>query len=307
MTKYKDWTLEFDNIHSIYIFKSPRGGAKSSSIMGYGENGSCIGNFIDNFEKFYWIRRKESEILSELPKLIPNGIMEKYGILDFKCKKGNIYISFDKKTYIQCGFYGAITTFKKGQRNFQDVTTIVFDEYNDTCELVTNEKFKFWNAIATIVDKRSNYKIVFLGNESIYYSPYEFLEKKTDICKVVEITEIDTDYINTPLYQAVSGTDVGDYMFESNFFKNFKYFYNTNRFEKVKKEFIFNYNNIDFLFIPDDNKLVLKFNPGNKSVDREEFNLTYKKIIEYYNNDNLYYYDKTTYKKVSQFLPELIK
>ena len=54
MTKtYKDWTLEYDDIHHFYIFKSPRGGAKSSSVIGYGENGSCIGNFIENFEKFY--------------------------------------------------------------------------------------------------------------------------------------------------------------------------------------------------------------------------------------------------------------
>lgn len=307
MPKYKDWTLEYDDTHHIYIFKSPRGGAKSSSVMGYGENGSCIGNFIENFEMFYWIRRKESEILSELPKLIPNGIMEKYGILDFKCKKGGIFITFDKKNYVQCGFYGAISTFKKGQRNFQNVTTIVFDEYNDTCELVTNEKFKFWNAIATIVDKRSNYKIVFLGNESIYYSPYEFLEKKPDICKVVEINEIDKDYIGTPLYQAVSGTDVGDYMFESNFYKNFKYFYNINRFEKIKKELFLSFNNIDFIYIPDDDKLVLKFNAGNKSCTQEEFVSVYKKLKEYYNTDKIYYYDKVSYKKVSQYLPEFIK
>ena len=216
--KYKDWTLEFDNEHFIYIFKSPRGGAKSSSIMGYGKNGSCIGNFFDNFEKFYWIRRKETDILSELPKLIPTGIMEKYGITDYKCKKGVIYITTDPKknanSYLACGFYGAISTFKKGQRNFQDVTTIVFDEYNDTCELVVNERFKFWNnVIATIVDTRKNYKIVFLGNETIYYSPYEYLEDRPDICKVVEIKDLDQSYVDTPLYKAVAGTDIGDYIF----------------------------------------------------------------------------------------------
>lgn len=304
--KYKDWTLEYDDEHSIYIFKSPRGGAKSSSCIGYGKY-SCIQDFIDNFNKFFWIRRKESEILSELPKLIPNGVMEKYGILDFKCKKGNIYISFDKKDYVHCGFYGAITTFKKGQRNFQDVKTIIFDEYNDTCELVTNEKFKFWNAMATIVDTRNDYKIVFLGNETIYYSPYEYLEKRPDICKVVEIKELDPDYIETPIYQAVAGTDVGSYMFESNFFKNFKWFYNITRFNKINKELIINYNTLDFYYIKDDDSIVIDFKNNKTNTNREEFSYLEKTIKTYYNQDKLYYTNKETYKRVSEVLPEYIK
>ena len=160
---YKIWYLEFDNQHYIYFFKSPRGGAKSYSMMDY-----CINDFIENFNMFYWIRRKESEILNELPKLIPNKLIEKYEIIKFKCEKGSVLVSFDNKNYICIGFYGAITTFKKGQRNFNQVKTIIFDEYNDTCDLVTNERFKFWNAIATITDTRNDYKIVFLGNISIY-------------------------------------------------------------------------------------------------------------------------------------------
>lgn len=303
--QYKDWTQEFDNEHYIYIFKSPRGGAKSSSLMGYGDNGSCIGNFIDNFEEFYWLRRKESEILAELPKLIPTGIMEKYGILDYKCKKGEIYITFDKKYYVKCGYYGAISTFKKGQRNFQNVTTIVFDEYNDTCDLVSNEKFKFWNAIATIVDTRTNYKLVFLGNETIYYSPYEFLEKNP-ICKVVEIKDIDTSYINTPLYQAVSGTDVGAYMFESNYFKNFKFFYKEDRFNKINKELIINYKGLAFYYIKDDDVVVV-CETTNKGESLDSFIQIDKNLKKYYNNDKFYYLGKEAYKKVSEVLPDYIK
>lgn len=306
MNKYKDWTLEYDNKHSIYIFKSPRGGAKSSSVIGFGEN-SCLQDFIDNFNQFYWIRRKESEILSELPKLIPTPIMEKYGIIDFKCKKGGIFITFDGKNYVQCGFYGAITTFKKGQRNFKNVKTIVFDEYNDTCDLVSNEKFKFWNAIATIVDTRYDYKIVFLGNETIYYSPYEYLEERNEICKVVEIKELDTRYIDTPIYSAVSGTDVGSYMFESNYFKNFKFFYNENRFNKINKQLIINYNTIDFYYIKDDDLIVVDFKENKTSTNREKFNIIEKKLKEYYNRDKFYYTNKETYKKVSEILPEYIK
>lgn len=309
MTKtYKDWTLEYDDKHHFYIFKSPRGGAKSSSVIGYGENGSCIGNFIENFEKFYWIRRKETDILSDIPKLIPTGVMEKYGIVKFKCEKGIIYISFDKKNYIACGFYGAISTFKKGQRDFATVTTIVFDEYNDTCELIPNEEFKFWNnVIATICDKRTNYKIVFLGNESIYYSPYEFLEKKPDICKVVEITELDKDYLDTPLYTALAGTSVGAYIFESNYFKNFKWFYNIDRFNKINKELILNFKTLDFYYIPDDDKVIVNFNPNRSPNSKEEFIMIDKKLRNYYNMDKFYYTNKVTYKKVSQFLPEYIK
>lgn len=304
--EYKDWTLEYDESHHVYIFKSPRGGAKSSSVLGFGEY-SCLQDFIDNFNQFYWIRRKESEILSELPKLIPTPIMEKYGIIDFKCKKGGIYITFNGKDYVQCGFYGAITTFKKGQRNFRDVKTIVFDEYNDTCDLVSNERFKFWNAIATIVDTRNDYKIVFLGNETIYYSPYEYLEKRPEICKVVEIKELDTRYINTPLYNAVAGTDVGAYMFESNYFKNFKFFYNENRFNKINKKLIITYNNLDIYYIKDDDLLVVNLNETNKGVNREEFNSIEKRLKEYYNRDKFYYTNKDTYKKVSEVLPEYIK
>ena len=58
--KYKIWYEEFDSLHSIYIFKSPRGGAKSYSLMDY-----SINDFIDNFNQFFWLRRKESEILTE--------------------------------------------------------------------------------------------------------------------------------------------------------------------------------------------------------------------------------------------------
>ena len=304
--KYKDWTLEYDDTHSIYIFKSPRGGAKSSSCMGYGEY-SVLQDFIDNFNKFFWLRRKESEILSELPKLIPTGIMEKYGILNYRCKKGNIEISFDNKTYIHCGFYGAISTFKKGQRNFRDVKTIIFDEYNDTCDLVTNEKFKFWNAIATIVDTRNDYKIVFLGNETIFYSPYEYLEKRPDICKVVEIKEIDKDYLDTPIYRAVAGTDIGSYMFESNFFKNFKWFYNENRFNKINKELIVNYNTLDFYYIKDDDVIVIDYKGNVSKNTREDFTSVEKAIREYYMKDKLYYTNKETYKKVSEVLTDYIK
>lgn len=299
---YKIWYEEFDDIHKVYIFKSPRGGAKSYSLMDFSLN-----DFIENFNQFFWIRRKESEILSELPKLIPNGLMEKYNILDFKCKKGGIYITFDKKNYVQCGFYGAITTFKKGQRNFKNVKTIIFDEYNDTCELVSNERFKFWNAIATIVDTRNDYIIVFLGNETIYYSPYEYLEKRTDICKVVEIKELDTRYIDTPIYKAVAGTDVGSYMFESNFFKNFKLFYNENRFNKINKKLIITYNNLDFYYIKDDDVVVVNLNNNNKNSNREEFNVIEKNIKNYYNKDKFYYTNKETYKKVSEMLPDYIK
>ena len=44
--KYKIWYEEFDSLHSIYIFKSPRGGAKSFSLMDY-----SINDFIDNFNQ----------------------------------------------------------------------------------------------------------------------------------------------------------------------------------------------------------------------------------------------------------------
>ena len=89
---YKIWYLEFDNTHFIYFFKSPRGGAKSYSLMDY-----CINDFIENFNKFYWLRRKESEILNELPKMIPTKLLEKYNILKFKCEKGSVFITFDNK------------------------------------------------------------------------------------------------------------------------------------------------------------------------------------------------------------------
>lgn len=301
--EYKIWYEEFDYIHQVYIFKSPRGGAKSYSLMDYSLN-----DFIEEFNQFFWIRRKESEILSELPKLIPNGLMEKYGIKDFKCKKGGIFITFDGKNYVQCGFYGAITTFKKGQRNFKNVKTIIFDEYNDTCDLVSNEKFKFWNAIATIVDTRNDYKIVFLGNETIYYSPYEYLENRPDLCKVVEIKELDKRYIDTPLYRAVKGTDVGGYMFESNYFKNFKFFYNENRFNKINKELIISYFNLDFYYIKDDDFVVVVLNEKvNPKSNKEQLIQIQKQLLHYYNNDKFYYLNKDTYKEVSRILPDLIK
>lgn len=301
--KYKIWYEEFDSLHSIYIFKSPRGGAKSYSLMDY-----SINDFIDNFNQFFWLRRKESEILTELPKLIPNKIMQKYGILNFKCKKGGVFITFDNKNYIQCGFYGAISTFKKGQRNFENVKTIVFDEFNDTCDLISNERFKFWNAIATIVDTRKDYKLVFLGNETIYYSPYEYLEERTNVCKTVEIKELDVRYVDTPLFQAVNGTDVGSYMFESNYFKNFKYFYNNNRFNKINKEIIINYNDLDFYYIKDDDVIVVNLNKeSNNKSNREEFNILDKTLKTYYNRDKFYYTNKDTYKKVSEVLPDYIK
>lgn len=299
---YKNWALEFIEECYIYMFKSPRGGAKSFSIMKY-----CINEFIEEFNMFFWIRRKESEILAELPKLIPNKIQEEFGIKDFKCKKGGIYITFDGKSYVQCGFYGAITTFKKGQRNFTNVKTIVFDEYNDTCDLVSNEKFKFWNAIATIVDSRNDYKIVFLGNETIFYSPYEYLENRTGV-KVVEIKELDKSYIGTPLYEAVKGTDVGSYMFESNYFKNFKWFYKEDRFNKINKKLIVTFNSISFYYLKDEDVFVVDFKDNIKNtINREQFMNLEKTLKEYYNKDRFYYTNKDTYKKVSEVLPEYIK
>lgn len=300
--EYKNWSLEFDHEHYIYIFKSPRGGGKSYSVMDY-----CIDDFIENFNQFYWLRRKESEILNETTKLIPNGIMEKYGIVNFKCHKGGIFISFDGKSYVQCGFYGAITTFKKGQRNFVDVKTIIFDEFNDTCELVTNERFKFWNAIATIVDSRSDYKIIFLGNESIYYSPYEYLEERTNICKTVEIKDFDTNYIDTPIYSAVKGTDVGAYMFESNYFKNFRFFYNENRFQRINKKLIINFYGLEFYYIKDDDLVVVNYSDNQKRTSRDEFASIEKTLLDYYNKDKFYYTNKETYKQTSKMIPEFIK
>ena len=297
---YKIWYLEFDLDHFIYFFKSPRGGAKSYSLMDY-----CINDYIENFNQFYWIRRKESEILNELPKLIPNGLLEKYEILKFKCEKGSVFISFDNKNYYTIGFYGAITTFKKGQRNFKDVKTIIFDEYNDTCDLVSNERFKFWNAIATITDTRSDYKIVFLGNETIYYSPYEYLESRP-ITKVVEIKDLDTRYIGTPLFEAVKGTDVGSYMFESNYFKNFKYFFDEDKFNKVNKELIITYKYIDFYYYKPEDIIIVK-DSNNKGVSIDEFLNVEKELNRYYNLDKFYYLNKETYKKVSQYLPDYIK
>lgn len=297
---YKIWYLEFDNQHYIYFFKSPRGGAKSYSMMDY-----CINEFIENFNMFYWIRRKESEILNELPKLIPNKLLEKYEIIKFKCEKGSVLVSFDNKNYICIGFYGAITTFKKGQRNFNQVKTIIFDEYNDTCDLVTNERFKFWNAIATITDTRNDYKIVFLGNESIYYSPYEYLIDR-DITKVVEINELDTRYIGTPLYEAVKGTDVGSYMFESNYFKNFKYFFDEEKFKKIPKEIIITYNYINFYYYKNNDIIITEIS-NKKGCSLDEFLNIEKQLKKYYNLDKFYYLNKETYKKVSQYLPEYIK
>lgn len=297
---YKIWYLEFDNQHYIYFFKSPRGGAKSYSMMDY-----CINDFIENFNMFYWIRRKESEILNELPKLIPNKLLEKYEILKFKCEKGSVLVSIDNKNYICIGFYGAITTFKKGQRNFNQVKTIIFDEYNDTCDLVTNERFKFWNAIATITDTRNDYKIVFLGNESIYYSPYEYLIDR-DITKVVEINELDTRYIGTPLYEAVKGTDVGSYMFESNYFKNFKYFFDEEKFKKIPKEIIITYNYINFYYYKNNDIIITEIS-NKKGCSLDEFLSIEKQLKKYYNLDKFYYLNKETYKKVSQYLPEYIK
>lgn len=297
---YKIWYLEFDSQHFIYFFKSPRGGAKSYSLMDY-----CINDFIENFNMFYWLRRKESEILTELPKLIPTKLQEKYGILKFKCEKGSVFVSFDNKNYAVIGFYGAISTFKKGQRNFGNVKTIIFDEYNDTCDLVSNEKFKFWNAIATITDTRNDYKIVFLGNETIYYSPYEYLENRS-ISKVVEIKDLDTRYIGTPIYEAVKGTDVGSYMFESNYFKNFKYFYDEDKFNKINKELIIIYKYIEFYYYKNEDIIILK-ESNSKGVSLDEFLQCEKEIKKYYNRDRFYYLNKETYKKVSQFIPEYIK
>ena len=297
---YKIWWLEFDNEHFIYFFKSPRGGAKSYSLMDY-----CINDFIENFNKFFWIRRKENEILNELPKLIPNKLMEKYGILKFKCEKGGVFVSFDNKNYVNIGFYGAISTFKKGQRNFTDVKTIIFDEYNDTCDLITNERFKFWNAIATITDTRYDYKIVFLGNETIYYSPYEYLEQRP-ISKVVEIKDLDTRYIGTPIFEAVKGTDVGSYMFESNYFKNFKYFYNEDKFNNINKELIITYKYIEFYYYKSEDIVICK-ETNNKGASLDEFLNIEKDLKKYYNRDKFYYLNKETYKKVSRYLPDYIK
>lgn len=297
---YKLWYLEFDSEHFIYFFKSPRGGAKSYSLMDY-----CINDFIENFNQFYWLRRKESEILNELPKLIPYKLMEKYEIIKFKCEKGNILISFDNKNYTTIGFYGAISTFKKGQRNFTNVKTIIFDEYNDTCDLVSNEKFKFWNAIATITDTRNDYKIVFLGNETIYYSPYEYLESRP-LTKVVEIKDLDKRYLDTPLYNAVKGTDVGNYMFESNYFKNFKFFYDENKFNNINKEFIICYKYINFYYYKNEDIIICELS-NNKGCSLDEFLNVDKELKKYYNKDRFYYLNKETYKKVSQYLPEYIK
>ena len=300
---YKDWSLEIDDENDIYLFESPRGGAKSYSLMNF-----ALNDFIENFNEFYWLRRKQTDIDNETSKLIPDKLLQKYNIVDFKCKKGSVFITFDGKNYARCGWYGAISVFKKGQRNFHNVKTIVFDEYNDTVDLLAQERFKFWNAIATIVDSRDDYKIFFLGNETIFYNPYEYLKGRPRV-KTVEIKDIDTSYIGTPIYNAVVGTDVGSYMFESNYFKDFKFFYSEARFNKINKKVITTFNSIVFYYITDEDIVVLDYkeNITNK-ITRDEFNNIEKEIADnYYNKDKLYYTNKETYKKVSEYLPNLIK
>lgn len=243
----KEGYINFDDIigstyndFDAYLIHTPRGDGKSSWWMNF-----CIEDFKSNGSQFCWVVHDEKVMYSVAARLIPEWIKKKHGIASYKIDKGEIKVKwvgedYSKKTKYEpapdgdrVGFFIAASTFKRGQRDFKAINKLIYDEYNLK---PTDEKdlFSFGDIVSTIFDKRSDYKIVMLGNQDIFYNVFMMTFNKPNTL-VIE-SHHETQPKDTPLRRLFEGTTVGDYMFSSNYFKSYKWF--ENNFEKQPKKLV---------------------------------------------------------------------
>lgn len=228
------------NRYDCFLIHTPRGDGKSSWWMN-----KCIEDYKDHKAQFCWVVHDEKVMYSVSSRLIPDWIKKKHGIASYKIDKGEVKVKwvgedYSKKTKYEpapegdrIGFFIALSTFKRGQRDFKDIDKLIYDEYNlkpsDESDL-----FAFGDIVSTIFDKRDGYKIVMLGNQDIFYNIFLITFNKPTTLLIESHHE--TQPKDTPLRRLFEGTTVGDYMFSSNYFKNYQWF--EPNFDKQPKKLV---------------------------------------------------------------------
>lgn len=243
-----------------YLIHTPRGDGKSSWWMD-----KCISDYKDHKAQFCWVVHDEKVMFSVMARLIPDWIKKKHGIASYKIDKGEVKVKwvdgdYKKKTKYEpapegdrVGFFVALSTFKRGQRDFKEIDKLIYDEYNlkpsDESDL-----FAFGDIISTIFDKRDGYKIVMLGNQDIFYNIFMVTFNKPTTL-VIE-SHHETQPKDTPLRRLFEGTTVGDYMFSSNYFRNYQWF--ESNFEKQPKKLIMLSPSIEIWYSVNNKHLVMR-------------------------------------------------
>lgn len=184
-------------------------------------------NFLGKNEQFVYIRRYKAEIKKSkdlFSKIMKNVTTKGIG-------SGAYTYNYNKKIM---GWAIPLTTapaFKSGV-NFENVTTIIFDEAilprKGTYRYLQDEVHAFFELISTITRTRTNYKIFIIGNNAdifnIYFDYFKvpkfdniYINKERGLyCELSKINpELLKLEVNTPLYRLTHGTEYGEYHYNN--------------------------------------------------------------------------------------------
>lgn len=216
----------YNDIH-FFVLMGGRGMGKTTSFLI-----KCLKKSIFNNEKFVLVRRYKNEtqkakkVFDKIsPNIKPQGIGE--GGYEFIREEKTEDNKTIKKSLGYLLTLSMQATFKSGV-NFDDVTTIIFDEAilkpRGAYRYLHGEVEEFLELISTIVRLRKNYKVFILGNNLDYFNPYyEYFkvprvkkqyidrDRKLYIEEMENKEKFKQKQEDTPLHALIKGTAYGDY------------------------------------------------------------------------------------------------
>lgn len=164
-------TTEIDKLNASFnIIFGERSNGKTFALLD-----KSLKNFFEKSEQFAYIRRFDTEIKQRQMRNLFNGIrkeqrVEYWSHGEFNAVgyySGEFFVTNteDEKKKKTIGFAFALNTYErdKGAR-FEEVTTIVFDEFMTRNRELPNEFVLFENVIKTILGNRTNAKVYLLAN-----------------------------------------------------------------------------------------------------------------------------------------------
>lgn len=173
--KYYDISkiLSYNKIWNFVV--GSRGSGKTTSALRL-----CINKFLKNKEKFYYIRRYETEIDEIISKDFFKDMVNFFPDVEFSVKNRICYINGEEAGYIN------FLTKAAGMKsiNLQDVSIILFDEFlpDDRRFLGGNKNYHYepmaclrlYQTVARGKDRpiRENVKFLFLANSVSIINPY---------------------------------------------------------------------------------------------------------------------------------------
>lgn len=167
----------------IYMFIGERSNGKTYSSLSY-----ALDRFVENNERFAYVRRLSESIRAKYMKELFNGNVHtgdlekhfnKLGYDGLTFYNGCFYpmVKDEKGKRIRIdepfGYTFAINTWETSKgASFPEVTTVIFDEFLTRQYYLPNEPVLFENLLSSIIRTRSNVRVIMLANTVSWAAPY---------------------------------------------------------------------------------------------------------------------------------------